>query len=155
MARGKAQPTDRLSQVVGNLYSLLKQDNKNTKVLFSALKKRVGDLADEVGDLDQLELVLITILDDALNFSVWKDFNWVWYEYTRDSLEVPEGAWKYALWSYRNPKNAKLQESVNYWLGEWMDAASISDPKGIERARNGLENLWMTHHDVATLGEKW
>lgn len=154
MARKKNEgtPVDRLSQVVSTLYEILKKESKGQKVLYSALRKRVSDLADEAEDLDQVELVCRTIIDDTVDFSVWKNFNWVYYEFIRDSLEVPNGAWRYALWSY---KTSDVQESVNFWLGEWMDADQIGDKKAIEKARNGLENLWMKHHNVKSLEESW
>ena len=142
---------DRLTTLVDRLYEIIKSNNSGqNKTLYPSLRKRVADLVDQVNDFDEVELVLRTIIDDSYEFSVWKSFNWVYYEMVRDSLEVPDGAWKYALWSY-GQKEKKVQESVNYWLGLWFDAAQEGDTKGIDKAKNGIENLWMRYNGVKVL----
>lgn len=143
---------DRTEEVVDAIYFAVKARQGTTKTLFPALKKRITDLVNEVKDADQVELVCLTILDDSHEFSAWKDFNWVYFEMIRDSLEVPDGAWKYALWSYRT-KDAKIQESVNYWLGKWFDGVLDRDMEEIVAAQSGLENLWLKYNTVGEI--KW
>lgn len=144
----------RLDEVIDNIYYAIKamEKKKIDHTLFPSLKKRVSDIYAEVKDYDQVELVCLTIFDDSYDFHVWKDFSWVHYEWIRDSLEVPEGAWKYALWSYKS-KDAKLQETINAWLGRWYDGNLDLDLEAIAHAQNGLENLWLKHHEVKEI--KW
>lgn len=142
----------KLDEVIDNVYYAIKAREMADKTLFPALRKRLTDIHAEIKDYDQLELVCLTILDDANEFNVWKDFNWVYFEMVRDTLEVPEGAWKYALWSYKS-KDRKLQETVNAWLGRWYDGNLDRDLEEIAHAQNGLENLWLKHNVVQEI--KW
>lgn len=126
------------SKVADALYQKLKERGENP--VYPALIKRVMDILEHQNDPAEVELVCSTIIDDSHDFSAWKDFNYVWYEYTKDSLEVPDGAWQYALWAYQT-HDSTLKTSLNYWLGEWYDADFAGDAKKIKNAQEQLEKL--------------
>ncbi len=153
--RPRKEPTPRIKDgktlLTDTLYEAVKkrlnEDGiKVDQALYPALRKRVNDITEEVTDLNEVALVCLTIIDESTNFSAWKEFNWGHYEYVHDSLEVPDGAWQYALWAYELT-NGKVRDSVNYWLGRWFDADQDGDESIIRDCKEKLSILWSKHKE--------
>lgn len=144
-AKPKPVP-DKITTLTNLLYEAAKK--RGDAPLYPALRKKMNDITSEVSDMDEIELVCLTIIDDSIDFASWKNLAWTSYEYMRNSLEVPDGAWKFALWAY-HLTNGQVRESINYWLGVWYDAVQSDEEYQRDRAKNQLDNLWMKHKEPA------
>lgn len=155
MTRAKKISQPKRAEKTLDLYKRIEEKLRSRGITpnYGALRKRVNDIIKEVEDIDEIELVLYTLIDDSHeDFASWKDFNWLSYERSKESLEVPDGAWRFALWSY-TLQNPKVRDSVNYWLGEWYDAAEDWDQEKIDNAKYKLELLWLNTEVVEEV--KW
>jgi len=110
--------------------------------LYSALVKRVRDLLRESHDRDQVELVCMIVVDQAKDdFQSVYSLSWPSYEFVREKLRIPDGAWAYALKAYR-AEDGQFKSSLEYWLGYWKDAESEADRA---KAKEMLEKLGDTN----------
>lgn len=109
----------------------------------ASLLRRMGDLLDDVagGDFDQLEMVCSEIASqDGSKFTAWFSLSPIRFEWVRDEMDIPEGAWSFARWEKELPPGT-LKDSLSYWIGYWSDSVSGWNPEGVERAKKNLQLL--------------
>src|ERR1035437_4271102 len=119
--------------------------------MFGAIKRRVKFLIDETKDPDMVELVVMSVAREELdNFSILLSLGAMGFDYSRRLLDVPEGAWEYALWEDKLIENegsstsddkVALRRSIGYWLGKWRDAEASYDDSGMKTAEKWLIKL--------------
>lgn len=122
-----------------------------TKFFFPAVVKRVSDLMAETGDADMVWLVCLeAIRGTGAQFEAMKHLGPVMFDVVRSRLQVPDGAWRYALWADQCD-NPRAKWSAEYWLGEWADAEEAFDQARIERARSMLDKVLGLHEEIEEL----
>lgn len=122
-----------------------------SKFFFPAVIKRVADLLAETGDADMVWLVCLeAIRGTGASFEAMKHLGPVMFDVVRSKLEIPDGAWRYALWADQC-EDAKARASADYWLGVWADAAEAYEAAGQERAREMLDKLLGLHEEIEEL----
>ena len=116
------RPRDERAQAITDaVYERAKAAGHDLDSLYPATLKRVRELVEEVGDPDQVELVCLAVVRlDGPRFVAYRSLTWGTYEWVRDTLDVPEGAWSYALWAEHLPED-ELRDSAEYWLRRWYD----------------------------------
>jgi hypothetical protein len=118
-----------------------KRANRGRLFFFPAVVKRVSDLLAEAGDADMVQLVCLeAIRSTGAGFEAMKHLGPVMFDVVRSRLEVPDGAWRYALWTDQCD-DRRARRSAEYWLGLWADCEDAYDRGGSARARAMLDKL--------------
>lgn len=121
------------------------------RFFFPAVIKRVADLLGETGDADMVWLVCLeAIRGTGASFEAMKHLGPVMFDVVRSRLEIPDGAWMYALWADQC-EDAKAKRSAEHWLGFWSDSADAFDKAGMDRARTMLDKLMGLHEEIEEL----
>lgn len=126
-------------------FSKKEQDSWNkankSKFFFPAVIKRIADLLTETGDSDMVWLVCLeAIRGTGAGFEAMKHLGPVMFDVVKSKLDLPDGAWMYALWTDQC-EDIKAKRSAEYWLGLWSDSDDAYDKAGIERAKLMLSKI--------------
>lgn len=123
-------------EIASAIYERLRDRHGVKMEVFAAVVRQVRNLLAEVKDPNEVELVCLALADrDQENFSAFYSLNWGSYEYFRHELDIPDGAWKWALWAYKL-EPGPVQQSADYWLALWKD-----DPTQAPRVQRMLQQL--------------
>jgi hypothetical protein len=78
------------------------------------------------------------------------------FEVVRRDLEIPDGAWAYALWAYKL-EGGPVKTSAEYWLTRWKDGEDLPDSaegaKMMEASRKMLDILMRDSDDELAVEE--
>lgn len=131
----------RADEITTHLYEIAKSRGMNLRGMYPSTLKRIRELVEATKDPDQVELIALIAMDrDSGDFVAWQSLAWNAYEFFRDQLDVPPGAWKYAL-ALEQMDEGPLRDSVDYWVQLWYDARDVDDRTSIQRARKALDKL--------------
>lgn len=131
----------RADEITTHLYEIAKARGMNLRGMYPSTLKRIRELVEATKNPDQVELIALIAMDrDGMDFVAWQSLAWNAYEFFRDQLEVPEGAWKYAL-ALEQMDDGPLRDSVDYWVHRWYDARDVDDMTTIIKARKALDRL--------------
>jgi hypothetical protein len=154
MAIRTRKPANRVlpeQDIVDRIYADL-QETGVPMPLHRAVVKRVSSFLQDVDDRALVELVIReSVRADGANFSIPFTLDPVAFEHTRRRLDIPDGAWRYALWAY-DCDRPDLKQSVEYWINAWRDGIDAEDGAIVERAREMLAKL-MDYTGDGTLEE--
>lgn len=108
--------------------------------VFGRLQKLVERYVTATHNDAQVELVFRSILRQGR----WESIDWLsWDQYTlfRRALEVPDGAWTFALWADGLTAGSRLRRSADYWLGLWADSIEAGNAAEQDQAAAMLGRL--------------
>ncbi len=126
--------------IAGNLWEQTKARGRKPTWMFIAVRRRLQQILDDVKDPFQVELLARRIEEeDGERFSA-SALSYARYEFWRDQLQVPEGAWEYALMAHLLPAG-RDQDSVDYWVAQWQDAITSDHMDGVIEAREMLKRV--------------
>ena len=126
---------------------------RRSRFSFGAVIKRLVDYYSDCKDLSQVELVALTSLrhgDD--DFDAVQHLGPLSMGLFRRALEVPDGAWDFALWIDGQPRGP-VRVSAEYWMGKWMDAGDTYDDAEIALARKMLGKLMSNDNNEEAVEE--
>lgn len=123
----------------------------SSKFFFPAVIKRVADLLAETGDADMVWLVCLeAIRGTGASFEAMKHLGPVMFDVVRSRLGLPDGSWRYALWTDQCG-DPRTRMSADYWLGAWADAVDSYDEQGIARAKAMLGRIIGLNDEIEEL----
>lgn len=132
--------TDRSQAITDTIYELAKGRGYDVSGLYPATLRRIRELIEYTKDPDQVELVARYALDaDRHEFVAYKSLALNHFEMLRDKLEVPDGAWSYAL--LLETAAPQRRDAIDYWLREWRDGELAGDDVMVFNATKKLELL--------------
>ncbi len=113
--------------------------------VFPLVRSRVRQLLQDLKDPAMVELLAQVLAErDKEQFNVTYSLNPRSLDLARLMVDVPDEAWRWALWEYKLPLG-RLRDSVGYWLGVWRDALDTDRPENVMRAKKMLDLLWEHH----------
>ena len=126
--------------VTASIYDEL-QARGLTLLAYGLVRGRVKQLLQDMGDPAQVELLALWLAQRAgEKFGVTYSLNQRSLALARVALDVPDGAWRWALWLWKLPPG-RYRDSVDYWLGRWRDGLDVYDDRMVTEAQEMLQRL--------------